>query len=177
MRALKVICIVLLAAFALAGCIATSLQTPATTPIPRLTLDLLKNARYRLGDQQIQLIDGIYQYREGFVTPTIHLWDHPMAFADLNADGVEDAVGILDYAGGGSAQVRIFVVMLNRDGIPYDAANAGLGDRTKIKGIRVDGKTITLDVATHRLEDGLCCPTLDATWQFRLEGSELIRLR
>ncbi len=176
-RNLKAICINLLAASALVGCIASSLPAPTSTPVPRLTLDLLKNAEYRFGDRQIRLKDGIYQERMGFVTPTIQLWDHPMVFADLNTDGIEDAVGILEYAGGGSAQVRILVVMLNKDGIPYDVANAGLGDRTKIKNIRVDGKTITLDVVTHRMEDGLCCPTLEAIWQFRFEGNKLTLLQ
>ena len=100
-----------------------------------------------------------------------------MVFADLYSDGVEDAVGVLEYDGGGSAQVRILVVVLDKDGIPYGVANAGLGDRTRVKNIRVDGKTITLDVVTHRLEDGLCCPTLDATWQFRFEDNKLTLLQ
>jgi len=168
---------ILLATIALVGCIASSTPTPTLTPVPRLTLDLLKNADYRLSDRQIRLTNGIYQERVGFVTPTVQLWDHPLAFADLNSDGVEDAVGILENDGGGSAQVRILVVVLNQDGIPKHVANAGLGDRTKVKNIRVDGKTITLDVVTHRPEDGLCCPTLDATWQFRFEDNKLALLQ
>ena len=178
-RTLKAICIILPAIFALVGCIASSSQTSTSTPVPRLTLDLLKNAEYRypIGDRLVRLIDGIYQEREGFVTPTLHLWEQPMAFADFNADGFEDAAVFLEYGAGGSAHGPSLVIVLNQNGIPYDVADAGLGDRTKIKDIRVDGKTITLDVVTHRFEDGLCCPTLDATWQFRFEGNKLIPLQ
>jgi hypothetical protein len=178
-RTLKVICIILPATFALVGCIASSSQTSTTTSVPRLTLDLLKNAEYLfpIGDKYIRLIDGVYQEREGFVTPTLQLREQPIVFADLNADGLEDAAVILEFGAGGSGHGPILAIVLNENGMPYEIADAGLGDRTKIKDIRVDGKTIILDVVTHRFEDGLCCPTLDATWQFRFEGNKLIPLQ
>ncbi|MGB8213002.1 MAG: hypothetical protein WCE68_05535 [Anaerolineales bacterium] len=176
---LKVICIVLLATFALVGCIASSSQIPTSTPIPPLTLDLLKNAEYRYPgeERRVRLIDGFYQESNGIANTSLRLWEQPIAFADLNGDGVEDAIVILDYNPGGAMGFPTLVIVLNQGGTLYDAAEAGLGDRTKIKNIRVDGKTITLDVVTHQPGDGLCCPTLDAIWQFRFESNKLIPLQ
>ncbi len=178
-RILGVFCLGWFAALALVGCSASSLEAPTLTPNPYLTLDLLKNAEYVFpnGGKLVRLTEGMYQEREGFVTPTLQLWEQPMAFTDFNADGLEDAVVILEYDPGGSAQGRILTVVLNQNGMPHSVAYAGLGDRTKIKDIRIDGKTITLDVVTHRLEDGLCCPTLDATWRFRFENTTLTPLQ
>lgn len=166
--------LLVLATLLASGCAAR----PAEPPAPQLTLDLLKNAQFRhpIDDRYVQLIDGAYQEKiEPYpMTPTLYLWEHPFAFADLNGDGLEDVLVILDYHAGGSGQFRFLAAVLNQNGIPYDVAHAGLGDRTKIKGIHVDGKTIVLDVVTHRWEDGMCCPTLDATWQFRFEDGKLI---
>ncbi len=178
-RTLGVFCFGLFAALASVGCIASLSEASTLTSIPHLTLDLLKNAEYIFpnGGKIAQLADGIYQEREGLVSPTLHLWEQPMAFTDFNADGLVDAVVILEYDPGGSAQGRILAVVLNQNGTPHSAAYAGLGDRTKIKDIRVDGKIITLDVVTHRFEDGLCCPTLDATWRYRFENNTLTPLQ
>ncbi len=144
---------------------------------PRLTLDLLKNSEYHFIDGPVRLVDGVYQERVGFTTPTLLLWEEPIVFADINSDGFEDAILFLEFYSGGSAHGPILVVVLNQNGKPYDAAESGLGDRTKIKAIRVDDRTITLDVVTHSEDDALCCPTLDATWQFRFENNKLTPLQ
>ena len=126
-RTLKVICIILSATFALVGCIASSSQNPISTPVPRLTLDLLKNAEYLfpIGDKYIRLIDGVYQEREGFVTPTLQLREQPIVFADLNADGLEDAAVILEFGAGGSGHGPILAIVLNENGMPYEIADQG----------------------------------------------------
>jgi hypothetical protein len=174
---LKIISPVLIAAFALVGC-SVSLEPPTLTPSPKFTLDLLKNAKYRypIRGRYVQLANGIYQEREGFVTPTLMLFEQPLVFIDLNADEQEDAVVILDYLAGGSGKFRFLAVMINQNGIPTNVAITGLGDRTIVKNIHVQGNTITLDVLTQSMEDGMCCPTLNATWLYRFEDNKLIPL-
>jgi hypothetical protein len=148
---------------------------------PRLTLEALKNAQVRYIDgTYVQLTDGVYKkLDEGFspTTSTLLLLEQPMAFADLNADGFNDAIVILEWNGGGSGSFPFLVVVLNQNGTPFAAADTELGDRTKINDIQINGKIITLEVVMHGPEDGLCCPTLNATWRFRFENDQLIPLQ
>jgi hypothetical protein len=122
-------------------------------------------------------VNGIYQEREGFVTPTLMLFEQPLVFTDLNADGRGDAVVILDFLAGGSGKFRFLAVMINQNGVPTNVAITGLGDRTEVKDIRVQGDIIALDVLTQHMDDGMCCPTLDATWRFRFENNSLTLLQ
>jgi len=142
-------------------------------------MDMLKNAEYRYPDNNrpVRLVNGFYQESDGLLTTSLRLEEPPVLFADLNGDGVKDAIVILVYNLGGTADSPTLVIVLNQGGTPDAVAEASLGDRTRIRRLSVEGKTITLEVVVHQPGDGLCCPTLDATWQFRFENNTLIPLQ
>ncbi len=141
-----------------------------------LTLEMLKNAEYHLPDEgSYQLVDGIH-----YLTPTIpgeppKHWSvrlmEPMAFGDINGDGVEDAAVVIATRYGGTGIFEYLAVVLNVDGQPHNADSAPLGDRTIINTISIEPGRVHVDVITHDPKDGLTQPEI---WTFELNGNELI---
>ncbi len=148
----------------------------------RLTLHQLRNAQYRLplhGDEDtpIQFTDGEGQiaFGEG-ATEKVHagIVNDTVAFGDLDADGIADAAVVVFISGGGSGTFVHLVAMLDRDGAPEQAAWAFLGDRVPVRDLAVTRGQIVAQTVTHRPGDGLCCPTLEVTRTFGLEGDRLV---
>ena len=155
---------------------------PAPTATQRLTLDQLRNAEYRLpllGDQDtpIQFTDGEGQiaFGEGATERVLAgIVNDTVAFGDLDGDGIADAAVVVFISGGGSGTFIYLVAVLDRDGAPSQAAWGFLGDRVPVRDLAVAGGRIVAQTVTHRPSDGLCCPTLEITRTFGLEGDRLI---
>lgn len=155
---------------------------PATTATQRLTLEQLRNAQYRLpllGDQDtpIQFTDGEGQvaFGEG-ATEKVYagIVNDTVAYGDLDGDGIADAAVVVFISGGGSGTFIHLVAMLDRSGAPEQAAWAFLGDRVPVRNLTITGGQIVARTVTHRPSDGLCCPTLEVTRTFGLEGDRLV---
>ena len=152
---------------------------PATTETQRLTLDQLRNAEYRLpllGDEDtpIQFTDGKGQiaFGEG-ATKTVYagIVNDTVAFGDLDGDGIADAVVVAFISGGGSGTFIFLIAVLDRDGAPAQADWVFLGDRVPVRSLTIAGGEIVAQMVVHRPSDGLCCPTLEITRTFGLEGA------
>ena len=148
----------------------------------RLTLEQLRNAEYRLpllGDEDtpIQFTDGEGQivFGEG-ATERVHagIVNDTVAFGDLDGDGIADAAVVVFISGVGSGTFIHVVAVLDRDGAPDQAAWAFLGDRVPVRNLAIAGGEIVARTVTHRPSDGLCCPTLEITRTFGLEGDRLV---
>jgi hypothetical protein len=147
-----------------------------------LTLEILKNAEYQItGEGVFQLEDGIHYLPpqppddppEGWAITLVE----PVAFGDVNGDGVEDGVVILNARYGGTGAFKYLAVVVNRDGQPHNVATTFLGDRTVINAIDIlPSGEIHVDAIVHAPEDPLCCPTLAQILRFQLVGEELIQL-
>ncbi len=149
---------------------------------PRLTLDQLRNAQYHLpllGDDNtpIQFTDG-----EGHIAfgeraterVSAGLVNDTVAFGDLNGDGIADAAVVVFISGGGSGTFIHLVAVLDRDGQPAQAAVAYLGDRVPVRSLAVAGGNVVAETVVHRPSDGLCCPSLEITRAFTLQGNRLV---
>lgn len=148
----------------------------------RLTLDQLRNAEYRLpllGDEDslIQFTDGEGQiaFGEG-ATERVHagIVNDTVAFGDLDGDEIADAAVVVFISGGGSGTFIHLVAVLDRDGAPEQAAWAFLGDRVPVRNLAIAAGEIVARTVTHRPGDGLCCPTLEITRTFGLQGDQLV---
>ena len=148
-----------------------------------LTEEILKNAEYHVDfipGGLAKLTEG--EYREEYVTDTgmhlvsvVHL--ELYAFGDLNGDGVEDAVVILSANAGGSGSLVTLEAVINDGGAPRQVATASLGDRTRVRSVVIEAGEITVDMVTHGPGDALCCPTMETTQKYRLEGDTLSPLQ
>lgn len=152
---------------------------PASTPA--LTLAGLRNAVYHSPDWgDYQLADGLY-HRPGaapgessdvYVTQLIE----PVAFGDLNADGIEDAVVFLSTQNGGTGHFREMAAMINQGGNPVNVSTVSLGDRVVIEAAQIQAGVITLNMRVQGPNDGMCCPSQSVTWKYQLEGGSLVKL-
>jgi hypothetical protein len=146
-----------------------------------LTLEMLKNAKYHLPEEgSFQLVDGTH-----YLTPAIpgelsEQWSvrlmEPMAFGDINGDGIEDAAVVIATRYGGTGIFEYLAVVLNAGGQAHNVDSVYLGDRTIINTISIELSRVHIDVVAHGPEDGLCCPSRPAVWTFELSDNELLPL-
>jgi putative hemolysin len=159
-----------------------SLGAPAAIQPADLTLASLQNARFHSPDWgDFQLVDGVYHRPPSAPgeSPDTNLTQmlEIVAYGDLNADGVRDAVVFLSTQTGGTGHFREMAAMLNRGGQPYNVSTVSLGDRVVIESAQVSSGLITLDMRVHGPNDGLCCPSQLETWRFQFQADQLVRLQ
>jgi hypothetical protein len=88
---------------------------------------MLKNMQYYIGGKYVQLTDGIYQEKIGKMPPTLQLMNQPRVFADLNADGQEDALVISEFFTPTSIVKLIVEIIEPYHGLLLDAASGSGG--------------------------------------------------
>ena len=151
-------------------------------PASPLTVEMLKNAEYHSewpAEGVAKLTDG--EYEEEIVPGAaskliIVVYPDMHAFGDLNGDGVDDAAVILATSGGGSGTFISLEAIINDQGTPKHVASAELGDRAKIEAVVIESGEITVEMVTHGPEDPMCCPTVEATQQYKLQGDTLVQI-
>jgi hypothetical protein len=96
------------------------------------------------------------------------------ADGDLNGDGSPDAAVILAGSGGGSGTFISLAALPNNGGQPGQGVTTLLGDRVQVRSLSIDSGRITVNLLSHAPTDPMCCPTLDTTRIFRLQGNALV---
>ncbi len=66
--------------------------------------------------------------------------------------------------------------VINDKGTPKHVASIKLGDRVKLRSVLIESGEITVDMVTHGPDDPMCCPTVEATQKYRLQGDTLVQL-
>ncbi len=158
-----------------------STESPPASSVPPLTAEAVKNAQVALttlsGDVALtyQLTDGIYIAEPDPATDfaQISLLE-PMAFGDMNGDGAVDAAALVAENYGGSGTFVSLVVFLNENGKPSQAAITPVDDRPMIKSVSIEAGMLALEATIHGLEDPMCCPALQTSRHYQLDGSELV---
>jgi hypothetical protein len=146
-----------------------------------LSLAALQNATYRSPDWgEFQLVNGAYR-RPPLApgeSPDTYMTQMfgPIAYGDLNGDGLEDAAVFLTTQSGGTGHFIELAAVINRGGRAANAATLPLGDRVGVEAARIEAGVITLDMRVHGPNDGLCCASQFETRRFRLEAGQLSRL-
>jgi len=156
-----------------------------------LSMEALKNATYPSQLEEgstITLTNGRYEgepFVEGGASRPVVILVEPVAFGDLDGDGVEDAAVILAANAGGSGTFISLEAVRNEGGEPVHLANYLLGDRVQIESLatvspvgsnhRVEGGQILLEMITHGPSDPMCCPTQQVVQTYALRGDELVQ--
>ena len=155
--------------------IATALP-PSPTPV-ELNLDQLKNATYTLmaiNNVPVKLIDG----KLNFSDPANNMnaesqLIEPVAFGDLNGDGLKDAAVIIATNTGGSGTFHELIVVLDQKG---QAADLQIGDRIQEKQLTIQDGNIILDYLRAGPTDPLCCPSEHAKTTYQFQNGKLVVL-
>jgi len=166
---------------ALAGC--ESAETPqprAGVAVHSLTFEQLRNAEYRSqwpASGLARLVDGVYSEpaAPGSATEIVVRATDWHAFGDLDGDGITDAVIVLEGDPGGSGVFFDLVPVLNRGGRPMPLTPTELGDRVEIEFLEIlpDG-SVRVRMIRQGPDDPQCCPSLDVTQRYRLDGEQLV---
>lgn len=142
------------------------------------TLAELENATYSGFEDpsSVTLTDGAWTgepyTEEGASRPEISLVRGFRITGDLDADNRDEAVTLLNLSSGGTGQLLYLAVVARRDGRPVNLATELVGDRIQVRGARISGRSVYLDVVQAGPEDAACCPGEVATlgWDLLPEG-------
>ena len=144
---------------------------------PEALAETLGNLSYSglFPDQPITLTDGYYYYSEGGTgTPSVHLIDRQIVLGDLNEDGGQDAVILLEDDSEGTGRFTFLVAVLNllTDPMPVEAIM--LGDRIGVKSLVVDGTQVVADIVAQGPGDADCCASWNVQVVYSLEDGRLV---
>jgi uncharacterized membrane protein/heat shock protein HslJ len=168
-RALPVLLVSLLATLA-SGCgalprggeTAAAAAEPVSVARPRPSVEQLANARYSgiLADP-IRLTDGRYAgepYTPGGASrPQVELLREPLAFADLDGDGADEAVALLIAETGGTGSLLYVAVVALERGQPVQRGIARAGDRVRVRSLDLADGRVRLALVAHAADDPACC--------------------
>lgn len=145
-----------------------------------LTLDVLSNMTYRLAYADrggwvdvVKLVNSEERKEGGFW----RLDREHIAFGDLNGDGVDDAVVVLEEWGGGTGLFFNLVTVIRRNGRLETPAVADLGDSIKINEIAIRHGIVTVDMITQGPNDPRCCPTERQVRKLAVRGNSFISVQ
>ena len=143
-------------------------------------MDQLKNAAYQLAvqnsHQTVHLVNGAYQSGNDpasadYVSVTL---TEPIAFGDLNGDGVSDAAVLLAENYGGTGVFVSVIAMLNQNGLAVQAASELVDDRPILNSITIQDGQIILDATVHGPNDPGCCAAQPNKRVYRYEADRLV---
>ena len=159
----------LLAAFGLLSLALASEAFPSqvtrASAIQPPTLKELKNASYSGIEGLkglVKLVDGQWKgapYGKGSPSrPVVSLVGDLRVIGDLDGNGTDDAVVLLNYAPGGTGQLLYLAVVARKNGRIHNVATTLIGDRVQIRDVRIEPKRIFVDVVQAGPKDAMCCP-------------------
>ena len=165
----------------------TSAPIPTDTTVPPtpapsgLTLDQLKSISFTFTSpdqvqQNVTLSNGKYTSGSdpaapGYFEVTLL---NKIASADLNNDGAQDAIVIIDENFGSTGDYQFITAVLNQAGQPVVTAMALFDDRPIINGIAIQNGYITVDALVHGPYDPKCCADQPTNRIYLLQGGRLI---
>ncbi len=147
---------------------------------PSYPIDVL-NATYMIDDRAITLIDGTSSMPVAIDSETVmkvSLLNGP-AFADIDGDGVKDAVVILRDEPGGTGVFYFASVLLSGNGNQKSTNSILLGDRIRIQSIEIlSGGNVTIQTLEREITDPMTAtPSVLKTRLFRVENGTLTEVK
>ena len=99
------------------------------------------------------------------------------AVGDLNGDGADDGVVVVQCNGGGSMVVNTVFVYLAGAGsigrVPFENLVTSGSYAPAVESVGIAGGEITLRWSVFTADDPHCCPTRDVTGSFRVNGTSV----
>ena len=139
----------------------------------------LENAEYSslsVYKGKVKLSRGLYRAKaaKGSATETIVALTNHIAFGkSANREG---SAAILVTNIGGSGFFYDLAFMVKEKGKQRNIATTALGDRVKIRSLSIENGNIIVHMVKHNKKDPICCPTLDVTQKYTLQGNKLVQV-
>jgi hypothetical protein len=144
-----------------------------------LSDEVLRNGAYEIPYVgPIQLSNGSYERSYGGdASKTNTVGYMQAAFGDLNKDGSQDAAVIVSGNSGTPDTFMYLVAVTNRSNTLRQAAHALLGDHLKLESVAIAGGKIIAKTLGFAANDATCCPSVQTTQTFTLQGNTLTQVR
>lgn len=136
-------------------------SVPEIKDVAELTLEAILNASLPSPLEDvviIELVDGSYEgepFVEGSSSRPVITLLAPVAFGDLDDDGIQEAAAVVVSNGGGSGTFYSLEIFRNVSGTPEHVASFELGDRIRMRGIGIQDGMIFVESVNHQETDSL----------------------
>ncbi len=175
MRALSSVLLLAVAIVVVGACAPSStagsgLTSPVAPPDP-------SNATFKVDRDTVALVNGRAEREAapGSATKVTTTLGDPRVSGDVDGDGRPDTVAVLIYQPGGSGTLFYVAVLLNATGGVTTTPAVLLGDRIKVTGLKLDGRTIVVEVLDRTTGQPLTeSPSVASTKRFVVDGGALI---
>jgi len=162
--------VALVAACAPTGTAASGVTSSVSPPDP-------SNATFKIERDTVALVNGRAERdaAPGSATKVTTTLADPRVSGDVDGDGRPDTVVVLIYQPGGSGTFFYVAALLNLTGGVTTTPAVLLGDRIKVTGVRLDGRTIVIDVLDRTTGQPLSeSPSVASTKRFVVDRGALV---
>ncbi len=121
----------------------------------------------------VKLVRGRTEFRDDGGLSTVELDRRTIATGDLNGDGESDAAVILQHSGPGSGTFYNLTVMTRHGRDLHSTASVLLGDRVRVRSLRIVKGEVVVELTDQGPTDPMCCPTREMTNRYQLAGKRL----
>ena len=129
-------------------------------------------------DQPITLTDGVYTYTEegSAGQPNVRLLAGTIAHGDLNGDGAEDAVALLEHNTSGTGRFIYLAPVLNVLTEPVAAPALMIEDRIQPRALAIAESQVVAEYIGHGEGDAACCPTQNIRSTYAWQDGGLVEI-
>ena len=157
---------------------ATLLSSPAPVATGPITAAQVANATISgVFDAPFTFVDGSYEGPPatpgGASHPMAILMTPLVRLGEFDEQTGTDAAALIASNGGGSGEHITLSIVGLRDGKAVSLATTTVGDRTKVRDLRVSGRDVVIDVVEIGPGEAACCGSQLATRTYRLERGAL----
>ena len=167
---LLAVAIIVVTACAPTGTAASGVTSSVAPPDP-------SNATFKIERDTITLVNGRAESEAapGSATKVTTTLADPRMSGDVDGDGRLDTVVVLIYQPGGSGTLFYVAALLNAIGGVTTTPAVVLGDRIKVTGVKLDGRTIVVDVLDRTAGQPLTeSPSVASTKRFVVDRGALV---
>ena len=150
----------------------------AVAGLPATLVATLGNLSYRglFEDREVALVDGAFTETSDAETITVHLLDSFITLGDLNGDGAQDAVALLELDPSGSGRFTYAAPVLDVLTTPTVGTAVEVGDRIQPKSLSIADGQVVAEYIGLGAGDGDCCPSWNIRHTFAWQDGALVEV-
>ena len=150
----------------------------AVAGLPDTLVATLGNLSYSglFDDREITLAGGVYTATSDAETIVVHLLDSYVALGDLNGDGSQDAVALLELDPSGSGRFTFAAPVLDVLTTPTVGTAVEVGDRIQPNALSIADGQVVAEYIGLGAGDGDCCPSWNIRHTFAWQDGALVEV-
>jgi len=150
----------------------------AVADLPDTLAATLGNLSYSglFDDREVTLVDGAFKDDGDAGAIAIQLLDQFIALGDLNGDGAQDAVALLEFDTSGSGRFTFAAPVLDVLNTPSVGSALMVEDRIQPTALTITDGEVIFEYIGHGEGDGECCPSWNIRHTFAWQDGALVEV-